>query len=346
MPSSAPAEASSSSAGSSGAMAKRRPAPQRDDLDADHREAPSAVPLERLVEYLMEAKRSLASMHQLVQAGNMVARATDYHERAVKLSADGSFLYWGLVSLVQQLDAMKRGFIRTYENQKKKFDDNIHLLDVSVGRLTGILDRLENTPVDPVFRPEGEESKNLKDFVDEANVHNLINALKGCINELKVRCSILLLPASWLPPSCSATHAHTHRLASLCMTAHLQAPDPLATLARFHNLSPISSRRASSVAASPLSPVVMAPCPLVVWLDVHFCSRTRNYFASDTSLNAYSPLSTRCATSGACLVLARQCASMTAQHNRRWAWTPHPQVCNMHHIPVAPIVPSASSIFQ
>lgn len=185
MSSSISAEASPSSVGSSSAITTRRPASLRDDADADHHEAPSAVPLERLVGYLMEAKRSLASMHQLVQAGNMVARATDYHERAVKLSADGTFLYWGLASLVQQLDAMKRGFIRTYDNQKKKFDDNIHLLDASAGRLTGILDKLKNTPVDPVFRPEGEESKNLKDFVDEANVHNLINALKDCINELK-----------------------------------------------------------------------------------------------------------------------------------------------------------------
>jgi autophagy-related protein 17 len=48
------------------------------------------------------------------------------------------------------------------------------------------MDILRSTMVEAAFRPEGEEPRNLLDFVDEQGVENMRDALKESIRETKV----------------------------------------------------------------------------------------------------------------------------------------------------------------
>lgn len=61
----------------------------------------------------------------------------------------------------------------------------IKQLDASGERLQKSMDMLRQTPVDPVFRPAGEEQKTLVDFIDEVAVENAMNAVKSHIMELQ-----------------------------------------------------------------------------------------------------------------------------------------------------------------
>ena len=79
-----------------------------------------------------------------------------------------------------------------YDGKTREFRHIIKTLDGANGRLEGTMTMLKNTPVEAVFRPEGEERKTLIDFVDEKSVDRMREALKESIAELQV-CRLLFI---------------------------------------------------------------------------------------------------------------------------------------------------------
>lgn len=159
-----------------------------DQPDQHNQDAASSasVPVEVLVEYLLAAKRSLSSMTLVLHANDLTTHARQLHEESVILRAQTAFLNKGITEQRRLLNRVRRSMIRTYDAGKKDFKHIIKTLDVANGKLETTMDMLRKTTVDPVFRPEGEEPKNLLDFVDENQVHGMREALKASIAELQV----------------------------------------------------------------------------------------------------------------------------------------------------------------
>lgn len=149
--------------------------------------ASSPVPVEVLVEYLLAAKRALSSMTLVLRANDLTTHARQLHEESVILRAQTAFLRKGINEQRRLLNRVRRSMIRTYDAGKKEFKHIIRTLDLANEKLETTMDMLRSTTVDPVFRPPGEEPKNLLDFVDENQVHGMREALKESIAELQVR---------------------------------------------------------------------------------------------------------------------------------------------------------------
>lgn len=157
-----------------------------DDRSIDHHAMPDSIPVEALVDHLLAAKRSLSSMTLVLRANDLSTHARQLHEEAVIASAQTAFLKKGIRDQVKLLMRVRRSLIRTYDAGKRDFKQIPKTLDAANGKLEAVMDMLRNTTVDPVFRPAGEEPKNLLDFVDETKVEKLRDALKASIGELQV----------------------------------------------------------------------------------------------------------------------------------------------------------------
>lgn len=145
-----------------------------------------AIPVETLVDHLLAAKRSLSSMTLVLRANDLSTHARQLHEEAVISGAQTAFLKKGIRDQMKLLMRVRRSLIRTYDAGKRDFKQIPKTLDAANGQLETTMDMLRNTTVDPVFRPAGEEPKNLLDFVDETKVDRLRDALKASIGELQV----------------------------------------------------------------------------------------------------------------------------------------------------------------
>ncbi|KKY34854.1 putative kinase activator [Diaporthe ampelina] len=158
-----------------------------DQLQHHGQDGPCAapVPVEVLVEYLLAAKRALSSMTLVLRANDLTTYARQLHEESVILRAQTTFLNKGITEQRRLLNKVRRSMIRTYDAGKKEFKHIIKTLDVANGKLEATMDMLRKITVDAVFRPDGEEPKNLLDFVDENQVHGMREALKASIAELQ-----------------------------------------------------------------------------------------------------------------------------------------------------------------
>lgn len=124
-------------------------------------------------------------MTLVLRANDLTTHARQLHEESVILRAQTTFLNKGITEQRRLLHKVRRSMIRTYDAGKKEFKHIIKTLDVANEKLETTMDMLRNTAVDPVFRPAGEEPKNLLDFVDENQVHGMREALKASIAELQ-----------------------------------------------------------------------------------------------------------------------------------------------------------------
>ena len=171
------------------------------DFDPDH------VPVEVLVRHLLAAKQSLSSIALVVRANELATRAREMHEEAVILSAQTSFIRQGIDDQVRILYKIRNGMQRAYDNGAREFKHLIKTLDGSEARLQQTIKMLRRTIVEPVFRPPGEETKCLMDFVDELSVDTLLNKLKESVNELQVwlwSCNNVPCPSAL--PLCPPVH--------------------------------------------------------------------------------------------------------------------------------------------
>lgn len=153
----------------------RAPLPQVDSL-----------PVETLVQHLLDAKRSLSSMRLVLRANELVHHARQAHEESVLLSAQTQFLRRGISEQLRLLLRLHKGLTRTYADGKREFKHIIKALDATNSRLEDTMNILRSRIVDSSFRPPGEENRNLLDFVDEAHVDGIREALKEHIQALQV----------------------------------------------------------------------------------------------------------------------------------------------------------------
>ena len=93
----------------------------------------------------------------------------------------------GIDEQVQILLRMRKSLARAYDVGRKDFKATIKTLDAANSRLEQTMEMLRGMTVERVFRPDGEEPRNLMDFVDENEVEKLRNGLKESIQELQVR---------------------------------------------------------------------------------------------------------------------------------------------------------------
>ncbi|KAH7009363.1 autophagy-related protein 17 [Microdochium trichocladiopsis] len=144
-----------------------------------------SIPIETLVQYLLDAKRSLSSIGLVLRANELVHNARVAHEESVILAAQSSFLRHGISDQVRILLRIRKSMIRTYDSGKREFKLVIKSLDASNSRLEETMAVLRKRIVDKAFRPPGEEPRDLLDFVDEAQVDAMRDALKENIAALQ-----------------------------------------------------------------------------------------------------------------------------------------------------------------
>ncbi|KAI0201386.1 kinase activator [Astrocystis sublimbata] len=154
-----------------------------------HAHAPDSyadtVPVETLVQHLLDAKRSLSSMSLVLRANDLVHSARQAHEESVILGAQTQFLRRGIGEQLRLLLRVRKGLTRTYDNGKREFKQIIKTLDATNGRLEDTMNVLRGRTVNSAFRPPDEEKRSLLDFVDEAQVERMRESLKGNIQALQ-----------------------------------------------------------------------------------------------------------------------------------------------------------------
>ncbi|KAI0138577.1 autophagy-related protein 17 [Hypoxylon sp. NC0597] len=144
-----------------------------------------SVSVETLVQHLLDAKRSLSSIALVLRANELVYSARQAYEESVILTAQSQFLRKGINEQLRLLRRLQRSMLRTYDSGKREFTHIVRTMDAANFRLQDTMNLLRDRTVDSTFRPEGEEKKNLLDFVDESQVDAIRDALKENIQALQ-----------------------------------------------------------------------------------------------------------------------------------------------------------------
>ncbi|KAI9669587.1 MAG: autophagy protein 17 [Caeruleum heppii] len=139
--------------------------------------------LEKLVEFLVAAKRSLSSTDHVWRANEIVTSARASLEKSVILGARTVYLRRGLETQVQFLCQIKDGVVHVARVGQTEFEAVLRDLDAADARVRSTLTQLTSTRVDPSFRPPHEERKSLHDFVDEEGVEVLKAGIRTSIDQ-------------------------------------------------------------------------------------------------------------------------------------------------------------------
>ncbi|KAH8690180.1 putative kinase activator [Talaromyces proteolyticus] len=164
------------------------PAPPNYCLDRG-RSSPSLVEepkshLDTLISYLVAAKRSLSSIYHVSRANEIVNTARTALEESVIVSARTGFLRRGQKNQIRLLYKVRTEIENISHRGRAEFASVLKELDAVDDRLRRTLDKLQQTVVHSSFRPEGEDSKSLHDFVDERGVDELQTVLKSSIDRI------------------------------------------------------------------------------------------------------------------------------------------------------------------
>lgn len=149
---------------------------------ADHGHPDQMPPLDTLISHLVFAKRSLSSITHVWRANEIVTAARSALEESVVVSARTGFLRRGLNNQLRLLYSVRTEVEEISLRGRTEFSSVLKSLDAADARLRKTLDLLRDTIVHASFRPEGEEPRSLRDFVDERGVEELHTALKGSID--------------------------------------------------------------------------------------------------------------------------------------------------------------------
>lgn len=141
-----------------------------------------ASQLDTLISYLVAAKKSLSSIYHVSRADEIVNTARNALEQSAILSAKIGFLRRGQKQQIQLLYDVRDEVENISHRGRSEFANVLTELDTVDERLRHILDKLRQTVVHPAFRPDGEQSKSLHDFVDEHAVEDLQVVLKAAID--------------------------------------------------------------------------------------------------------------------------------------------------------------------
>ena len=126
-------------------------------------------------------------MNLVLRANDLATAARNSHEDAAILAAQAGFLRTSILDQAAILVRVRRSLQATYDWGKKDFKRLVKAMDEVEGQLGETMGMLRDTVVQSDLRPEGEEQRNLLDFVDEASVHGMRDAMKKSIQELQVR---------------------------------------------------------------------------------------------------------------------------------------------------------------
>ncbi|CAK7565639.1 MAG: hypothetical protein SEPTF4163_003562 [Sporothrix epigloea] len=151
----------------------------------DDDEGNTTVPLEVLVEHLLAARRALGTISQVLRSNEMATEARALYTQAMVDAARTGFLRNGIRQQAAVLLQIRRGMSKAYDAGRRDFRLLIRTLDEANGQLEHTMDILRATTVAAVFRPAGEAPRSLLDFVDEAGVEALRDAIKQSIVELQ-----------------------------------------------------------------------------------------------------------------------------------------------------------------
>ncbi|CAK7266482.1 hypothetical protein SEPCBS119000_002046 [Sporothrix epigloea] len=158
---------------------------RRDGGQGDNDEDHTTVPVETLVEHLLAARRALGTISQVLRSNEMATEARALYTEAMVDAARTGFLRRGIRQQAAVLVQIRRGMSQAYDAGRRDFHLLIRTLDEANGQLEHTMDILRATTVAAAFRPAGEAPRSLLDFVDEAGVDALRNAIKQSIVELQ-----------------------------------------------------------------------------------------------------------------------------------------------------------------
>lgn len=147
-----------------------------------HPQSDQMPQLDTLISHLVAAKRSLSSINHVARANEIVTSARLALEESVVVSARTGFLRRGLNNQLRLLYNVRTEVEEISLRGRTEFASVLKSLDAADVRLRKTLDLLRETIVHASFRPEGEEPRSLRDFVDERGVEELNAALKSSID--------------------------------------------------------------------------------------------------------------------------------------------------------------------
>ncbi|KJR81459.1 uncharacterized protein SPSK_01086 [Sporothrix schenckii 1099-18] len=145
----------------------------------------TSVPVETLVEHLLAARRALGTISQVLRSNELAMDARRLYTGAMAEAAKTGFLRNGIRQQAAILLQIRRGMSQAYDAGRRDFRMLIRTLDAANGQLEHTMEILRATTVAAVFRPAGEVPRTLLDFVDEAGVEALRDAIKQSIAELQ-----------------------------------------------------------------------------------------------------------------------------------------------------------------
>lgn len=139
------------------------------------------TPVKSLVSHLLASKRSLSSISHVVRANELVTSTRKALETNVITTAHTGFLRSGIDQQVKVLEQVHTSSQNVADTGRAEFNEVVRLLDEADQRLKGTLNLLRQTFVEVGIRPEGEEKRNLLDFVDESSVKALLAKIKDSV---------------------------------------------------------------------------------------------------------------------------------------------------------------------
>ena len=142
---------------------------------------PSLTPLDSLVSHLLASKRSLSSISHVLRANELVTSTRKALETNVITTARTRFLQSGIDEQVKVLEQVHASSGSVEHTGRGQFKDVVRAIDEADNRLQDTLRSLRETFVEAALRPDGEEKKNLLDFVDETGVEKILSELKDSV---------------------------------------------------------------------------------------------------------------------------------------------------------------------
>ncbi|KAH8176579.1 autophagy protein apg17 domain-containing protein [Sarocladium implicatum] len=144
-----------------------------------------SIPIDTLVNHLLASKRSLSSMNHLLRANALATSARHIHEDLLLSASHAEFLRTSVIDEAAILVRLRRSLQTAYDWGKRDFRRLVEAMDEADGELGATMGMLRRTVVQKELRPEGEEERNLLDFVDEESVHGMRDAMKKSIEQLQ-----------------------------------------------------------------------------------------------------------------------------------------------------------------
>ena len=144
----------------------------------------SENPLDLLLPILIAAKRSLSTVEHVYRANDLCASTRHALETSAVTTARTTFLRSGVDSQLGVLRKVQEQTGHGLEAGRQEYREVLVTLDEAEERLRITLRELEGTLVEKQLRPEGEEPRNLLDFVHKDGVEGLVKDIRNDIRKV------------------------------------------------------------------------------------------------------------------------------------------------------------------